>query len=107
MHKKYNITKESISDFKPGTKEYRKDRYLYCVYGITLTDYNNLFNSQSGCCKICNKHQMEFRHSLSIDHCHTSGKIRGLLCVNCNHGLGKFEDNILFLENAIKYLNKN
>jgi hypothetical protein len=106
MRGKYKIKKESISNFKPGTKEYKKDRYLFHMYGITLTEYNNLYNEQNGCCKICNKHQMEFKHNLSIDHCHKTNEIRGLLCVNCNHGLGKFQDNVTFLENAIKYLNK-
>ena len=45
------------------------------------------------------------RRNLCVDHCHTTGKVRGLLCDNCNVGLGRFKDNITLLEKAIKYLN--
>jgi hypothetical protein len=41
---------------------------------------------------------------LSVDHCHNTGKIRGILCTKCNTGLGSFKDNIELLMNAIKYL---
>lgn len=44
---------------------------------------------------------------LAVDHCHESGKVRGLLCSNCNNGLGRFKDNLEYLKNAIKYLKEN
>lgn len=55
-------------------------------------------------CAICNTHNDELTIPLAVDHDHTTNKIRGLLCGNCNNGLGRFKDNIEFLENAIKYL---
>lgn len=50
-------------------------------------------------CEICYN-----KLPLAVDHCHDSGKVRGLLCNNCNNGLGRFMDNIQILKNAVKYL---
>ena len=73
-------------------------------YGLTVDDYNQMFAEQKGCCKICHKHQSEFKERLSIDHCHTSGKVRGLLCNKCNRGLGFFDDSIALIQSALTYL---
>lgn len=75
-------------------------------YGITEEDYNKMFEEQDGCCAICKRHQSEFTKSLFIDHCHKTNKVRGLLCHNCNIGLGSFKDNIELMKNGINYLNK-
>ena len=82
----------------------RKNRNLIKNYGITLEDYNRMFGEQNGCCKICGKHQQDLKASLHVDHNHTTGKVRGLLCHHCNVGIGHFEDNIALLSNAIAYL---
>jgi len=76
----------------------------FAKYGITINQYNQLFLNQNGCCKICNKHQAEFKQKLSVDHCHKTGRVRGLLCRHCNFGLGFAKDDISILENMIKYL---
>ena len=73
-------------------------------YGITLDEYNEMFAEQNGCCAVCEKHQIEFKDSLSVDHCHETGDVRGLLCFKCNTGIGKLGDNIEGLERALKYL---
>lgn len=73
-------------------------------YGITVDDYNQLFQEQQGRCKTCNKHQSELKDRLNIDHDHQTGKIRGLLCRSCNHALGLIEENIIILENMKQYL---
>ncbi len=65
-----------------------------------------MFEEQDGCCAICKRHQSEFTKSLFIDHCHKTNKVRGLLCHNCNIGLGSFKDNIELMKNGINYLNK-
>lgn len=54
-------------------------------------------------CKICNQ-SCSSGYKLSVDHCHLTGEIRGLLCLRCNKGLGYFKDNPEFLSKAIKYL---
>lgn len=77
-------------------------------YKITLEEYQEMFNKQNGLCAICNEEGFAIavnqRQLIVIDHCHGSGKIRGLLCHNCNRGLGLFKDSIDNLNNAIRYL---
>lgn len=85
----------------------QKNRQLKSQYGITLEQYNQMFSDQNGCCKICNIHQSELKRKLFIDHCHKTGKVRGLLCVQCNSGLGFFKDELELFESAIQYLKDN
>ncbi len=70
-------------------------------YNITVQEYDQMEKKQGGLCAICG--QMD-RRRLSIDHCHTTGEIRGLLCSNCNTGLGFFKDDRDTLAKAITYL---
>lgn len=77
-----------------------KNRNLLNTYGISLDDLERMKSDQGGRCKICNsKPEM-----LVVDHCHTSGKVRGLLCNNCNFLLGNAKDNQDTLISAIQYL---
>lgn len=92
---------------KESIKKKSKAYDLRKQFGITLEDYNQMFNNQNGCCAICNKHQGEFKKALAVDHNHSTGKIRGLLCFKCNTFLGKANDDVNVLSNAIKYLNNN
>ena len=71
-------------------------------YGITLEDYNNMYEAQSGLCAICFKSSGTKR--LSVDHNHTTGAVRGLLCHRCNTSLGLLNDDVNVLLSAIKYL---
>lgn len=80
-------------------KKFHRARRLKYEYGITEEDYAKLLDDQSGKCAICNSST-----KLVIDHCHSSGQVRGLLCTTCNTGLGMFKDTPDFLINAIKYL---
>lgn len=73
-------------------------------YGITSEQRAEMFEAQKGRCKICGKHESEQRRALAVDHCHTTGAVRGLLCDNCNRGIGYFRDNHEVLKAAIKYL---
>lgn len=75
-------------------------------FNITIEDYNKLFEKQNGRCSICDKHQSELNVALSVDHDHITGRIRSLLCGNCNLLLGNANDNIDILKNAIEYLIK-
>lgn len=91
---------------KTGTKDSGLSRMLKVNYGITLKDYNKMWELQEGCCAICRKHQSEFTQRLHVDHCHSTGKIRSLLCFNCNTGIGQLKEDIEILKEAIKYLEK-
>lgn len=86
---------------KKNPSENRKNKCR--SFGITIEIYNNLLNKQKGVCAICNN-KCKSGHSLSIDHCHITGKVRGLLCKNCNSGIGFLNDDKVLLKNAIKYL---
>ena len=92
-------------------KEYKRQRYdarvskdtkLQRSYGISLADYEQMLADQNGVCKICGKPDPDF--ALSVDHCHKTGKVRGLLCGSCNFGLGKFYDSPNLLRRAAEYL---
>ena len=81
---------------------------LKATYGITPEQYELMLERQSGKCAICAAKKPGGRTKLFfIDHCHTKGHIRGLLCMRCNTGLGLFFDNPKFLSNAATYLKEH
>ncbi len=78
-------------------------------YRLSQDNFDELFIKQNGVCAICGLSESQFSKygkikRLSIDHCHKTDKIRGLLCVACNTGLGGFKDNIDIMASAISYL---
>ena len=83
-----------------------KDRWrqLRKCYGVTKPIYEAMFISQGGVCKLCSMTPEENGQALAVDHCHDTGKVRGLLCKKCNLMLGYSLDNIKTLANAIAYL---
>lgn len=82
--------------------EIRRSRHLKSKYNISIEEYERLLHKQGGSCAICDT--TLFGKKLAVDHDHETGAIRGLLCGNCNRGLGMFKDNPLYLKQAIKYL---
>ena len=95
-----------------------KDRFKRLVrgralkqYGLTFEDQEQMLREQNNKCAICCKEIFLFGSSKKltahVDHDHKTGKVRGLLCQECNTGLGKFRDNTEYLLGAISYLNKN
>ena len=66
-----------------------------------------MFERQQGCCKVCGIHQTELKKPLFVDHCHITGKVRGLLYNKCNMALGFVNDDILILNSLIEYLKIN
>lgn len=87
-----------------------KDKYikkLYQIkyyYNLSKEEYEKLVNNCNNSCLICRKSSTELKTGLCVDHSHKTNKIRGLLCQDCNRGLGMFKENIQFLKNAINYL---
>jgi hypothetical protein len=75
---------------------------LKTSYGLSIEDYDKLFDLQLGKCKICGN--VGERYKLNVDHDHTTGKVRGLLCKPCNLGLGYAKDNVCILKSMINYL---
>jgi hypothetical protein len=74
-------------------------------YGISLEDYNQILETQNGVCSICATDEPGGLHKkFQVDHDHSTGEVRGLLCCKCNRGLGYFSDNPLTLAKASSYL---
>lgn len=86
-----------------ATAENTRKWHLSTIYGITVEQYTEMYENQAQECKICHAWQPLLR----IDHNHKTGKIRGLLCNECNIGLGVFEEDIDILKSAIKYLEES
>ena len=78
---------------------------LKSKYGITPEQFDSMLSAQDFRCAICKNPDPGGRHnSWNVDHCHTSGRVRGLLCTKCNRGLGLFSDNQTSLLSAVDYL---
>lgn len=88
------------------SNEYQRFYRLLRDFNLTEEEYQQKLQEQNYCCAICNTHKEEFENPLSVDHDHSDGKVRGLLCIFCNSGLGQLKDSITILELAIKYLNR-
>ena len=73
-------------------------------YGITVEEYDVLYEEQNRGCAICFAPTGSNNKRLAVDHNHETGEVRGLLCDDCNIGLGKFKDNPNLLDTAINYL---
>jgi hypothetical protein len=71
---------------------------------VSEQEYRNLLAAQGGVCAICTSSPKAGRRRLCIDHCHETGRVRGLLCDRCNRGIGLLRDNVSVLARAIEYL---
>jgi len=107
-HKKYlkEYDKKIRGKGSPGfTHRQRttKNSTLKRLYNLTLEQYEKMLSDQNNSCAVCNE---PFVGQINVDHDHETGKVRGLLCNQCNYGLGNFKDNQALLYNAINYLRK-
>tara|TARA_R110002049_G_scaffold112439_1_gene261927 strand:+ start:10 stop:498 length:489 start_codon:yes stop_codon:yes gene_type:complete len=91
-------------NYKDGKQVDAGNGRRWSRYGITEFVFNNMLINQNYRCAIC---MLKFNDNTpNIDHCHKTEKVRGLLCSNCNRGIGLLKDNTTIISNAIKYLNK-
>lgn len=99
------LRKNAVYRYKKDTKLGSKERLLRKKYNISLDEYEEMKRIQNDRCKICNRAEDEIpRGILAVDHDHTTGEIRGLLCDLCNRGIGMLKEDIQILQNAIIYL---
>ena len=104
--------------FRKDTQKYRTEcepcRSLsnkVRLYGITIEYFKHMWKEQEGKCAICEKELEQYSkthktpNKACVDHCHTTGKVRGLLCPTCNKALGLFRDNPTYLKKAEEYIN--
>ncbi len=90
----------------PDKRRLYVDRHRAKKYKMHVDSYKEIFDKQLGCCDICGKNQLELNQRLAVDHNHTTGRVRGLLCLECNKGLGIFKDSSEMLIKAKAYLDK-
>lgn len=86
------------------TAEVHWGRYIRYKYGISPDDYHGMLERQGGCCALCGVSECPSGRRFAVDHCHDTGVVRGILCYDCNTGLGKFRDNIEVLRRAADYV---
>ena len=86
-----------------NNQKVKRDYHLKSTYGITLDQYDEMLEKQKGVCSICHE-ECSTGRNLSVDHCHASGRVRDLLCGNCNKALGLFRDSPELLSRAAEYL---
>jgi hypothetical protein len=99
--KEYRLKQRAKPDFKAKSR----CRTLQRKYGITHAEYEALLKAQNGTCALCPRTETSTKYGvLVVDHDHTSGRVRGLLCDPCNHALGILGDNEAGLLKAISYV---
>lgn len=89
-----------------ANREREENNRLKRLYGITVCDLANMVQRQRNRCAICNQ-ELPVGMDRHVDHDHSNGKVRGVLCKKCNHLLGDARDSIFILQRAINYLRRN
>lgn len=117
----YERNREEVIERSAKWREENRDQYNeYCrqnrdslrargyalkrKYGITLEQYDELFEKQGGRCAVCDRHQDEFKTSLAVDHSHKTRRIRGLLCIGCNYRLVAKHEDACLLRKVAAYI---
>jgi hypothetical protein len=88
---------------RPEVKRSARDAYYRRTYGVSADEFDAMLEAQGGRCAIC-KEMPERLASMHVDHDHATGEVRGLLCLNCNQGIGKLKDDASLLLRAAFYL---
>jgi len=117
-HKAYNKTPDQLKKASANAKKRRREKKaedpnffksekIRITYKLKREVYENMFEEQGFKCMICQEASIKpyTKHS-HVDHCHKTGKVRGILCKDCNLGLGRFKDSVESLERAIDYLRR-
>jgi len=101
------MLKHGRADRKNNKSEfvvYTRETHIKRKYGLDMETYNQMLKDQDNKCAICSYEFGQKQGDIKVDHCHTNGNVRGLLCDLCNRGLGYFKDNVDSFKNAINYL---
>tara|TARA_B100000287_G_C20076247_1_gene560494 strand:+ start:54 stop:461 length:408 start_codon:yes stop_codon:yes gene_type:complete len=107
---KYNNTterKKYMKEYYKKNKMRAKARSMENRYGITIEQYWQMLKDQNFACKVCNSHMTDHKKGLCVDHDHTTGKVRALLCKGCNVALGEIKENKDTLAKLIMYLEEH
>lgn len=94
---------ECSKEARARRKERYRDSYFKKLYGIGLKERDGIAESQGGKCAIC-RDDLDLSSGTHVDHCHDTGKVRGILCSKCNQAIGLFRDNPEFMRSAAAYV---
>ena len=103
---------ERMKKWNEDNKEHVRSYFIQKKYGLSTEEYKNIIENNKGLCPIC-KSVLVFGvgvrdpKAATIDHNHETGKVRDVLCSNCNMGIGKFKENIITIQAALDYLKKH
>ena len=110
-YRKKNLEKLNINNKKWREANKEQDAVVMLKarlkrkYNLSIEEYETLIESQNNSCKVCGTHaKNNIKGKLYIDHCHTTGKVRGLLCMKCNSALGLLNDDKTLVQKLIDYL---
>ena len=92
---------------KEKAKKAASDRKYKRRYGITKQQKDEMFEAQGFGCASCGTKEPTNNKFWHVDHCHSSGKVRGILCQRCNHALGLLDDDITKILALANYMHKN
>ena len=98
--KKYDLKNKDIRKDRDRKRNLKK-------YNLTEDQYNKMLSDQNYSCKICDTHEIKLTRKLAVDHCHATGKIRGLLCNACNTSLGKLKEDTKIMQKLIEYVKEH
>lgn len=98
---RFKKTTQRYFENNPGARQRTRIKYHY---NLTMEEYQKLIEEHENKCAVCDKPRSELKKELDIDHCHTTGKIRGLLCPNCNKALGLLNDDPSVIERLLNYI---
>lgn len=97
--------KEYLRQWYLERKDIYREKHLQKSYGMSLQDFFDMLEEQNYECAICSADLSNAKpKNIHIDHCHTSSKVRGILCNSCNMGIGMLKDDVDVLKSAIAYL---
>ena len=103
-------TAQYLAEWKVRNPHKIREYALLKDFGLSHDDYERLWAQQNGLCAICEQPEQALMYGkemkLAVDHCHETGKVRGLLCANCNRGIGMLKDNPAWLRKAAQYVEK-
>ncbi|KKK82008.1 hypothetical protein LCGC14_2807690 [marine sediment metagenome] len=99
--------RKTVSSYRKNNKSKINATRIKSTYGITIDEWKSLFEKQKGCCAICETHQSKEVRTFHTDHCHTTGKVRGLLCRACNHAVGNIKEDINIALRLVDYIDNH
>jgi hypothetical protein len=91
-------------EFRAKRKAAQRKRRLSTKYGLTVEEHAQMLSVQGGACLICRRSPRGRQKALCVDHCHSTGKVRGLLCSSCNSALGLLKEDVDRMQSMIRYV---